>query len=249
MPTGTLSCRSSRYAKAPGPRGPGALHECAPGRAGRLQPCRTGFDSSRSCLPTWPNRKAAVRPRCARCPTARCWCKSSRRLLFVRLDGVVDRTGLSEGPDHRCAAVPEVRFLVETLTTAGSDYIGLDEERPNQSSLETLITKCPTASRDYIQKTSSRRPPRWAFIVSNRRIGRLPVRSTSVRARATTARGHGFESRPGPLCLSALVAQQNPLATTSSPANTDRLPVRSTCFRSRGLWVRIPPALLITMAP
>src|SRR5688572_4360172 len=27
-----------------------ALHECAPGRAGSLQNCSTGFDSSRSCL-------------------------------------------------------------------------------------------------------------------------------------------------------------------------------------------------------
>ena len=33
---------------------PGALHECAPGRASSFQTCRTGFDSSRSCfLPTW----------------------------------------------------------------------------------------------------------------------------------------------------------------------------------------------------
>lgn len=29
------------------------LHECAPGRAASLQNWRTGFDSSRSCLPTW----------------------------------------------------------------------------------------------------------------------------------------------------------------------------------------------------
>ena len=39
---------------------PGAVHECAPGRAGSLQSRRTGFESSRSCLPTWPNSKAAV---------------------------------------------------------------------------------------------------------------------------------------------------------------------------------------------
>ena len=31
------------------------LHECAPGRAASLQNWRTGFKSSRSCLPTWPN--------------------------------------------------------------------------------------------------------------------------------------------------------------------------------------------------
>ena len=30
-------------------RGRAALHECAPGRAGSLQNCSTGFDSSRSC--------------------------------------------------------------------------------------------------------------------------------------------------------------------------------------------------------
>ena len=28
---------------------PGAIHECAPGRAGSLQNCCTGFDSSHSC--------------------------------------------------------------------------------------------------------------------------------------------------------------------------------------------------------
>jgi hypothetical protein len=39
--------------KGPWPQGRGPIHECAPGRAGRFQPCRTGFDSSRSCLPTW----------------------------------------------------------------------------------------------------------------------------------------------------------------------------------------------------
>jgi hypothetical protein len=32
------------------------------------------------------------------------------------------------------------------------------------------------------------------------------------------------------------------LATTSSPPKHDRLPGWSTCFRSRGLWVRVPPA-------
>ena len=104
-----------------------------------------------------------------------------------------------------------------------------------------VLIESPTACRDYIHLLSrtSRQQPSLGLFEKQKGDCRLEYMDSARQSNREVA-----GSDPRRRVLDSLVAQQCLWPTTSSPIEYRPTAGWSTCFESRWLWVRVPPAPL-----